>query len=398
MPSQPSTAGASLATLLASYAPVKPHAIPTLRTILRAVAHPGWGWVMPSEASLDDALEAVPAEKLYGLLDTAGTRWAPRVERLLPRGNTYQRAYCRAIRRLVAHGEAVGLIHPDHYLIAPAWRELARDLEGLVAHDRPHQRSRLRQGFRQLALWATAEGLPPKALPLGGPERTPMARFKASLREGAACYFYMARRSWNLLVTAHPELGLRTWGGHVHPGIRPVAKADWPELVTRALESLVLQEGLGSWCEVTQAGYRQRIAAYLGALAAGGFDVAATLEGLADGMDAARLLFQGVPAGAALVSGAGIAARLGNDPATREALLNQMRAMSGVHEGRASEANPFIAAAVSAMTSEGRDASARDLLVKALAINRSLLGMTDRHVAWIATMRRQVDQLIRRRL
>lgn len=371
----------TLAELLAAYATHRPAESASLRSILKTIALPFLGF---RDADLDVAFAATSALKLYALLTPGRAAWCPKLEATLPAGMTYRRTYPRFVSRLVTYGEARGILHPDRYFISPAWRELIATVAVVTQDAAGPKRSALRVAFKKLAKWATAQGIEPSALPVEGDR--PVASFFEFLGRRPGDY-YRARGCWNALVTSGVLSSDLHWGAIPRGGRAGRARHEWPPVLERALEKLFVEVRLHSWRATTRAGYRQRIATYLGVLAGLGVDPDAVLAGIDDPIAAVRLLVQGLPAGTPRCDVKAFASRLAGDVAFRDDLLLAMAALSGSFDGRASEPNPFVMAAVSALVEAGTITTAADLVSKALSINRILLDLTERHTAWLSQRR-----------
>jgi hypothetical protein len=375
----------TLADLLAAFSRAKPTEVPTLRTVLRTIVLPFLG------APVD--LNATPAASLYGVLDATHANWRPELAARLPRGSSYQKAYCRAIKRLVAFGEAAGLLHPDHHAISPAWRALVAQLADATAELPPADRRGLRAAFKRLARWATGAGLTPADIPVCRPDERAMASYHATFAPDRDSDFYRARRAWNLLAAAQ---GLPPWPGGRPGAITAWPQATWPPILHQGLTAIVSREGLGSWRAETRKGYAYRLASYLAVLEAIGVSVEDLVAGLDDPEDAIRLLFQGMPAGSPRLDARGTAARFLAEPAFRAETLAAMRAIAGTYDGRACERNPFLADAVTHYMEAGKVTTALNLVTKAIALNRGLLEVSDRHLAWLGRRKALLVQRARK--
>lgn len=377
----------SLESLIHTYETWRPSEIPTIRSILKNIVIPHVRTHAPNASP-----ELIPAASLYGLLDRDNNAWKEEIAERLPPGETYQKAYLRVIKRLIRFGEKQGSLHPDQYEISPRWRDLVELLSPLVQELPNRKRSRLRTSFKKLARWATKHGLSPENLPLQGHGERTMAEFWSIFPTGEDADFYAARKAWNLLVVEHPEFGLHDW---VHEGVtrcRGVARENWPECIQDGIDALFCREGLGGWSEETRLGYTSRVANYLGALQDSGLQLDC-FGSINDGIDALRLLFQGGAAefvrGDVLV----YAHRLTRDSVFRQMVLSHLRGIEGSFDGKASDPNPFLIAGITRMIEEQKIASAQSLLAKALAINRGILGVTDRHTLWLSQRIRLVHKL-----
>lgn len=379
----------SLAELLALYGATRPGEAATLRTVFKNVVLPYW-------RCTPAAMEAMPAHRIYGLLSDDRASWCPSLALALPSGASYQKAYCRYIKRLIAFGEAGGLLHPDQYLVSPAWRELMLELRQCTAQEPPARRSALSVAFKRLARWATVHEFAPEDLPLLEGEARPMAGFFATFPPDRDGDFYRARTAWNMLVAAAPTRGLRQWEGGRRGAIAAAPRSSWPLVVQHGLEAIFSREGLGSWRGETRKGYVHRLGGYFGVLKLVGIDVAQVVEGISDPIDALRLLFQGMPSVASQLAAAELAARLAGEPGFREEVVKAMRHMAGSYDGRACERNPFLVEAVSGLVEAGKVTSAMNLVMKAIAINRGILEVADRHIAWLTRRRALLAQLAKK--
>lgn len=372
----------AVSQLLEAYQEVRPTEVATLRSILKQV--------VPTKRS--SSRDALPAHQLYGLLTPDRRRWCEAVAARLPAGPSYQKAYVRFVARLLAFGEAEGLLKPEHFSISPEWRlllpliEVAFNDNMSLAH-----RSALRSALKRLARWATEQGILPTAIPEADKDGV-MLRFKSTFLPERDGDFFRARRAWNLLAASKPDLGLDQWPAAAASAFAALPLARWPPMMKRGLDLVLGQEGLASWSVDTRAGYVQRIGSYLGTLERAGIDVAGLAAVAATPPDLFRLLFQGLPAGSGIADAEALVARASADGE----LLAQLRLQDGRYEGRASEANPLVLLVASAMAEAGHVTSARDLLHKVRAINHALLGITPRHTAWCARRLAILDERARK--
>lgn len=378
-----------LAELVASFAAVRIREIPSLRTVLKTVVFPHLR--VPVE-NFDDRLARVAAHRLYALFTPDGTRWCDELGAALPIGMTYQKAYFRAVKRLVVHGEAAGLLHPDQFFITPTWRALIAEVARLTVNEAPARRSAQRGAFKRLARWATAQGFEPAALPVDGGDR-PLAGFHLTFPATRDGDYFRARTVWNTLVADEAMPGLRFWGAILRGQRAARPRHAWPPILERSIAMLFAQDGLGGWRETTRSGYRQRISSYLGVLGELGVDVDAFLALIDDPSDAVRLLFQGVPAGTPRLDARQFADRLATDEPFRTKLLTVMVGLTGSFDGRASEANPFVVATVAKLVDAGTITTGSDLVNKAMAINRGMLDLADRHNNWLTKIRKRLRDL-----
>lgn len=388
----------SLGELLTRYQAIRPGEIPTIRTVLKTIIFPALGYRKVLGTRLERLIEETPAPALYGLLDPVQHSWSEHVRRRLPEGTTHQKAYYRVLRRLLTFGEREGLLHPDQYAISPDWWELIERFISLTSDAGMRQDAgRLRSGLRILARWATSRGYEPRDLPLEVRANSRiMGDFHRTFppeRDGA---FYLARRAWNLLADSLPDTNLARWISEGERRFHGIPRSNWPPCVALGLESLIAQDGLGMWRPETVAGYQYLVSTYLGTLRDLGLDAKAFLVGVDDGTDALRLLFQGMPPETRAIDANESANRLSENDSYREGLLSALRGMSGQYDGRASQPNPFIIAAIASLVRDGKVATASHLLTRALAISRGVLGITERHVEWCLKMLRQINQLSKR--
>lgn len=385
----------SIRALIEAYRQYRPGQVATLLSILKTIAEPLRQLRVIGGKESQDWLEHTPAHRLYALLDGHRAVWERKLAGRLPAGPSYQRAYPRALRRLIVFGEERDLLHPDQFLLTPAWRALLRAAPLTTGDD--SDTATARWAFRRLALWATAAGHAPTDLPVQGADGRIMGGFWTTFPAGRDGGFYQARRAWNRMASGDAALGLRPWEADPSDDVPALPLARWPSPVADGLRQLVQRDGLGCWKEETRVGYRLRIASYLGALGEVGIDVAELMAVAATGKDAFRLLFQGMPLHLRGVAAGDLARRLATDAAFAAVLLAEQQQLDGAFDGRAAEDNPFLLAAVRLFGERGRLTTAADLLRKAAAINRGFLGITDRHVGWMAPKVRDLEAMARRK-
>lgn len=387
---------ASLKELILSYAVQRPSEVPSLYSILKTIVLPALGHRNLTTDKAKELAATTPAFRLYGLIELDGTAWTRDLRKRLPPGETYQKAYLRAIKRVIAHGEELGMLHPDEYAIAPEWRSLIAALDSLSVEYSVGRRSGLRTAFKRLASWATQNEILPADIPLIDDDGRRMQDFLRTFPPDRDSGFYRARIAWNLLFEAYPDWGLRAWEEERSLRCRGLPREQWPFVMQRGLELLLNGNRLEVWSEATQKGYESTFAIYLGALRDLGIDLEALLTDIVDERMALRLLFQGFPPGYPRTEGVAHVQQLIAAPEQKAGFLDSLQALEGVYEGRASDSNPLILAAARAMVEERRVSSAFNLFVKALAINRNVLAMTERHAEWCKKGRNQLSQTVRR--
>lgn len=386
-----------LSELLSAYSGFRPSAIPTLRTVLKTVAPWVWKKFRPQRATLEEWLEAVPAHELYSLLSgSERPSWCADIAGRLPPGYSYQKAYARFVHRLIAYGEEVGLLHPDHHFISPGWHRIVAALEPHLSDLPATKRSAMRSSLRRLARWATAANIEPLALPVGANDGHPMAAFKATFPAERDGDFYRARKAWNMIAASNAGLGLTEWPPEPPSPFAALHESKWPALVIAGLAELLSQGNFGLWSSETRAGYRHRVGSYIGTLERLGLNPEFLVASACDGKDAFRILFQGVPAGAGVCEDARKLSDHLTVPDVAARLLEELRSYEGRFEGRACEANPLVLSVTAAMVGAGYLTSARDLLLKTRAINQGMLGVTSRHTNWCGRRLRQLDDRARR--
>lgn len=368
----------TIGELLDSFAAVRPGQVATLCSILANVALPAW------RLAGSRSLAGLPAHRLYGLLDGTNARWAPAIAAKQPAGQTHQRAYPRAIRRLIAHGEEAGLLHPDQHAIAPEWRPLVEALDRCLAALPARERYMQRWAFRRLARWCTERGLAPSHAVRPDQDGRTLLAYRASFGAGTSGGYFQARKAWNVLAEARPDLGLARWAADASDAIPLMPRSAWPPVIAEGFARLVDRDGLGGWKAETRRGYTLRLGSYLGALETLGLSPADLIARAPDGVAAMRMLFQGMPDPARDLTAPVLAERIGTDAAFAESLYRALADHAGLHDGRECGPNPFVLAAAGAHAARGRLTSARDLLIKTAAVNRSFLGITERHVGWLA--------------
>ncbi|MBM3268097.1 MAG: site-specific integrase [Candidatus Sericytochromatia bacterium] len=383
----------TLAALLEVYSTHRPREGATLRTILRTLVLPGLGLARHNGNA--PAYDGLPAALLYGAMTRDRCAWSAAVSSKAAPGETYQKAYLRAIKRLVTFGESQHLLHPDEYEISPDWRALLEPLGRALATLPRAKRSALRSAFRRLARWATAAHIEPPKIDGDRISARELDGFRANLSHSRRSDLFRARRAWCMLAESRPDLALAPWpAARERRGIPPLA---WPEALHRGIVDLFEREGLGTWSQQTRSGYEQRVAAYLGCLRRLGLDLPGIFAGVEDGKAALRLMFQGLPPGFPGRPAQVHAHELAHDPGYRPQLVAAMAALDGAYDGRASDANPLLVAALACLVESGNPASAAGLLTKAIAINRGFLGMTDRHTLWLTERSRLLAQAMKRR-
>lgn len=387
---------ASVKDLIQSYAVQRPSEVPTLYSILKLVVLPALGHRNLKSNRIKDLADLTPAFKLYSLIELDGRAWREEVRKRLPPGQTYQKAYLRSIKRLIAHGEELGLLEPDEFLLAPEWRLLMSALEDVLASDTVSRRSGLKTAFRRLASWASQRALLPSDLPLSDESGRHMRAFHAEFSPDRDSAFYRARSAWRRLRETYPDLGLQNWEDDRPILCRGLPRSQWPISVQEGLDGMLAGELVPLRNQETRKGYESTLSIYLGTLMDLGVDVPALLEDVVDGRRSLRLLFQGMPPGYRKVEGLAHAQQLLSDPAFKTRYLDALEALDGVFEGRASDANPLVIAASNALLQGGKVASAFNLFVKTLAINRNALGMTDRHTEWCRKGRQQLSLATKR--
>jgi hypothetical protein len=382
----------SLGDLVAAYSKHRPKELPTLRTVLKTIVLPALG---RERLDIDSALTETSASMLYGVFAPGHRAWADSVRTNLPRSHTYQKAYLRAIKRLIVFGEMARLVSPDEYEITPAWRSLIATLAPTVSGLAPAKRSRLKAAFKRLAKWATACALEPDQFLPGAEVATAPGLFRASLPSARDAEFFVARRAWNYIVGCNPDLGLPAW--EPAKARQGLPRQAWPGCVTRGLDAFCQRDGLGNWSDFTKKQYEQRISSYLGALERLGVDIAGLLAGVDEGRDAFRILFQGQPDGFPARCLEVHAHELSHDLAYKHALLAAMKHLDRLPGGRSSEANPMLAAAVVSLAGEQKLGSAAALVTRAIAINRNFLGLAPQHVDWLVERSRSIGLAALRR-
>lgn len=385
----------TIASLLSAFELVRPREAPTLRTVIKTIAVPYWRRSARHSMKRDD-LESIPAEAIYDLLSADRTAWCPAIANALPNGMTYQKAYCRYIKRLVAFGEQAGALNLEHHLISRPWRELLALAYGVTATEPPIRRAALRSAFKRLARWATSCDLIPADLPIESPGSRPMAPFFETFQPDRDGDFYRARMVWNHLVSLDQAGGLRGWEGWNNGAIvaRPVST--WPTPLQAGLDAIFGYEALGSWRPTTRRGYIQQIGCYLALLDRLRIDVEAVFDDVSDSMDSLRLLFQGLPSGSPKLSAGHLAAQLANSPTFRTELLTVMRSTAHHDNPHYSHSNPFLVEALRSLVEAGKLTSAINLVNKSLSINRGALNVSSHHVAWLFKQRTLLHQLARR--
>lgn len=391
-----SEAEPSIEKLIQSYGRDRPGEVATLNTILKNIVLPGLGKRDVTHSKARELARTIPAHALYGLMEADGSAWRAGLRRKLPQTTTHQKAYLRALKRLIAHGEAKELLHPDLHFISPEWRHLIDRLAVLTESLSSHKRSAIRSGFKRLARWATAEGLTPTGGPGDRDGGRHLSGFHSTFRPEYDGGYYKARQAWNLLVEAHPDLGLAHWPGDQTFRCKGIPPRDWPPAVRSGVEAVFARGRMEAWRKATMDGYISQVSVYLGVLRERGIDCTEVFAEISDGEDALRLLFQGMPPGVSCLSATDLGDQLRVDPGMREDILISMRSLKGTYEGQASEANPFLSAAVAVLAESGRITSAANLVSKALALNRGLLGMTERHTGWLLNLRAQLRHLAKR--
>lgn len=387
--------GRTVGELLQAYGEIRPGEVPTLYTIMKTIALPGLGHVDPSVERTRELCRTLPANQLYGLMEPDSSQWRPNIGRILPQTETYQKAYLRALKRLIAHGEKVGLLHPDEYAISPEWRRLIELLGPLTGPYASHRRSGLRSGFKGLARWATKLNMSPQQLP-GAPQKGRyLVEFLRTFPPTRDSGYYRARLAWNLLVTNHHELRLTPWRHAREFLCRGIPKEHWPSSVRAGFESLLDYNHFQPWKEATQSGYESQLAIYLGALRDEGTDLEVVFGSISE-ESALRLLFQGLPPNTEPLGAQDLIRRLSTDGSFLPRLISDMHALKGTYEGKASEANPLLLLAINQLAAAGKVTSASNLMTKALALNRGILGMTERHTGWCLRLQAQLRQLSKR--
>jgi hypothetical protein len=114
----------SLEDLINAYRQKRPNEVPTLYSIMKNIVLPRMCTPQLRGAELSEFLRTLPAISLYGLLNPERNAWQEEISRRLPEGETYQKAYLRAIKRLIRFAERAGQLHPDQYEISPQWNDL----------------------------------------------------------------------------------------------------------------------------------------------------------------------------------------------------------------------------------------------------------------------------------
>lgn len=386
---------ATVSSLLAAYELARPHDAPTLRTVIKTVALPHWKR-SSSDGHRRAAPETIPAEALYGLLSSDQKTWSPAVSEALPSGATYQKAYCRCIKRLIGFGEQSGLLQVDLHLMSPSWRELLALAYGCTAREPQARRAAMRSAFKRLARWATAHGVVPSDVPLESQGSRPMAAFFKTFQADRDGDFYRARTVWNMIVALKPMDGLRSWDGWNNGAIVAQPARTWPAPLQAGLKAIFDHDRLGNWRPETRRGYTQQLGSYLSILNGLGVDVAAVVVGVSEGVDALRLLFQGLPSEAPKMSAAQMAEKVTTSPSFRAELLVAMTSIATHDDGRPSNPNPLLVEAIAKLVESKKVTSAANLVNKALSINRGLLDVTDRHIAWLFRQRTLLNQLAKR--
>jgi integrase len=314
----------------------------------------------------------------------------------LPAGATYQKTYLRALRRLLGHCETLGLVHPEQYTISPEWHAILKLIKPLTSDLPPHRRSSLRRGLKHLAKWATASAINPEDIPINLEGERIMGGFYDSFDPNSDSAFYQARKAWNMIAEAHSDLNLQVWEKESINRCRGISPALWPPSLRSGLRLVFEKDPFAVWSPATKEGYQNALANYLGLLSDCEMDCIPILSQVDDGLDALRLLYQGMPPGFEQPNAQSLIQSLAGDPEYRASLLAAMRSLEGVYEGRASEPNPLVMAAAQAMVDLGKITSAHNLYVKAMALNRGVLGLSDRHANWCKRGRATLAQLSRR--
>lgn len=384
----------SLLNLIEAYGVANKRAVPTILSIIKTIALPAWRVRHGPKSPLAEAIGELPAHRLYGLLEGSKARWRADVGKNVPPGKSYQQAYPRALRRLVAFGEEQGMLHPDQFAISPEWRLLLKEVD--LVPRRLAVGATARWAFRRMARWATAANVPPAGVPALGKDGRIMGDFRGTFPLDGDGGFYQARRVWNALVVSQPGLGLSHWPAEARDSLAALPRDSWPTVVADGFATLLHRDGLGAWKAETRQGYALRVASYLGVLGLLGVAPANFLSGVTDGSAAMRLLFQGLPDRLRGLDEQALVSRLAGESGFTDALLAEMASFDGQHDGKSCAPNPFVVAAVRAYAAQGKFTSALDLLSKAAAMNRGFLGVTERHVSWVAPQVRMLEQLARR--